>query len=244
MSAADIGQILAAVLAAAWVVVLLCGAAPPRVLAGAGVATLLFALPAGLSDEIVDAGRGPTALDAAVEAVVITHRTPVLTAVASLLDLAAGTVPLALLAAAVAAVLAWRGRRFEAALVLAAAALAGALIYLLKLIYARPRPPLALRLIPEGGFSLPSGHALGSAVVLGVLAVVAWSLLRPGPVRTLVVVAAGVLVAATGASRVYLGVHWTTDVVDGWLVGGACVALAATALALRTAPARATALAS
>ncbi len=238
MSPADIGQVAAAVLGAAWVVVLLCGAAPRRVLVGTGVAAALFALPAGLSDEIVDAGRGPTALDSAVEAVVVTHRTPALTAAASLLDLAAGTVSLGLLALAVAAVLAWRGHRFEAALVLAAAALAGALIYLLKIVYTRPRPPLALRLIPEGGFSLPSGHALGSTVVLGVLAVVAWSLLRPGPVRTLVVAVAGVLVVAAGASRVYLGVHWTTDVVDGWLVGGACVALAAAALALRNAPVR------
>jgi membrane-associated phospholipid phosphatase len=241
VSAADIGQVAAVVLAATWVVVLLRGLAPSRVLAGTGVATALFALPAALSDEIVDGGRGPTALDSAIEAVIVTHRTPALTAVATLLDLAAGTVSLALLAVAVAAVLAWRGRRFEAALVLGAAAVAGVLIYLLKLVYARPRPPLALRLIPEGGFSLPSGHALGATVVLGVLAAVAWSLLRAGPARTLVVVAAGLLAVATGISRVYLGVHWSTDVLDGWLVGGACVALATTALTLRTAPTRVTA---
>jgi membrane-associated phospholipid phosphatase len=239
VSPADIGQIAAALLAAAWVVALLCGFARPRVLALTGLATALVALPAAAGDEIVDGGRGPTGLDSAVEAVVVTHRTPGATAVATLLDLAAGTVSLALLATTVAAVLAWRGRRFEAALVLGATATAGALIYLLKLVYARPRPPLALRLIPESGFSLPSGHALGSTVVLGVLAVVGWSLLR-GTTRMAVVAAAALLVVATGASRVYLGVHWSTDVIAGWLVGGACVALAATALVLRNSPLRAT----
>jgi undecaprenyl-diphosphatase len=219
-------------------VALLCGFARPRVLALTGLATVLVALPAAVGDEIVDAGRGPTALDSTIEAVVVTHRTPGATAVAALLDLAAGTVPLALLAAGVAALLAWRGRRFEAALVLGATATAGALIYLLKLVYARPRPPLALRLIPESGFSLPSGHALGSTVVVGVLAVVGWSLLQ-GVARAALVTAAALLVVATGVSRVYLGVHWSTDVLAGWMVGGACVALASTALVLRHAGAHA-----
>lgn len=237
MSPADLGQIVAAVLAAAWVVLLLCSrSAHPRVLAGTGVATALFALPAALSDEIVDAGRGPTALDSAVEAVVLTHRTPVLTSVATLLDVTAGTLSLGLLAAAAAAVLAWRGRRFEAVLVVGSAVVAGGLISALKLVYARPRPPLELRLVPEGGFSLPSGHALGATVVLGVLAVVAGSLLRRRAARVGLGAAAAALVAAAGASRVYLGVHWSTDVIDGWLVGSACVALAATALARRHAP--------
>jgi membrane-associated phospholipid phosphatase len=239
MSPADLGQIVAAVLAAAWVVTLLCGpVVPARTLAGTGVATALFALPAALSDEIVDAGRGPTPLDSAVEAVILAHRTPALTSVAQLFDLAAGTVSLALLAAVVAAVLMGSGRRFEAVLLVGATAAAGVLIYVLKLVYSRPRPPVALRLIPESGFSLPSGHALGATVVLGTLAVVAWSLLRPGVTRVLLAVVAGALVAATGTSRVYLGVHWATDVIDGWLVGGACVALAAVALARRTAPTR------
>ncbi len=241
MSPADLGQIAAAVLAVAWVVVLLCGRSHPRLLAGAGVAAALFALPAALSDEIVDAGRGPTTLDSAVEAVALSHRTPVLTSVATLLDVAGGTLALGALAAAAAAVLVWRGHRVEAALVVTSAAVAGALTYALKLSYARPRPPVALRLIPEGGFSLPSGHALGTTVVLGVLATVAWSVQRRRAARVALATTAAVLVVATGASRVYLGVHWSTDVIDGWLVGGACVALAATALARSRAPRRAVA---
>jgi membrane-associated phospholipid phosphatase len=88
-----------------------------------------------------------------------------------------------------------------------------------KRLFSRARPPLATRLVPATGYALPSGHAFMSAAVYGALAVV---LMAPGgPLRRRRAArfAAGAVVALIGVSRVYLGVHWTTDVVSGWLLG-------------------------
>ena len=96
----------------------------------------------------------------------------------------------------------------------------------LKLLFARARPdPSALYLIEvPGSFSFPSGHALGSTVVVGALTVVAFTLLRSARWRALVVAAALAYVVGVAASRVYFGVHFPTDVVGGMLAGSAWVA--------------------
>jgi undecaprenyl-diphosphatase len=83
----------------------------------------------------------------------------------------------------------------------------------------RARPPVADWAVRAGGHSFPSGHTTSGAIAAGLLA---WGLLRLRPdrlVRTLA--AACCLVAgAVGCSRVYLGVHWPTDVLGGWLLAG------------------------
>lgn len=236
---ADTVQIVAVLLVVGWLVALLRGitsrrrALRPGALIGTGVAAALLLTAALASDAVVDAGNGPSTLDLIVTTFVRAHRSTALTVIAGTLDVVAGTVALGALAVFVAGLLARRGHRFEAGLVLAASAVSAIAIYGLKLLYARPRPPAADRLITESGFSMPSGHALGSTAVLGVLAVIGWSLLRSRSVRiTLVAVAASGIVV-TGCSRVYLGVHWAGDVLDGWLIGGALVALSAVALSTR-----------
>ena len=102
----------------------------------------------------------------------------------------------------------------------------------LKLGYGRPRPPAAEQLIPETGFSLPSGHTVDATVVLGVLALVLVVRTASRRRRAAIVAAATVTITAAGAGRVYLGVHWATDVVTGWLLGAAWVALCAVVLLL------------
>jgi undecaprenyl-diphosphatase len=96
---------------------------------------------------------------------------------------------------------------------------------LLKGLYNRPRPDFA----PLGTYvyaqSFPSGHSTASAALWLSLAMVAASLERRTPQKTFWFVIAGVVVLAVGASRVYLGVHWPTDVLAGWMLG-ACWALA------------------
>lgn len=111
----------------------------------------------------------------------------------------------------------WKQRHLEAKMF--AIACLGALILNqgLKLCFAKPRPQLWTRLITENSFSFPSGHALGSLVLYGFLAHVL-AMQSPRAAYWIYSVAAGVI-AAIGMSRLYLGVHWPTDVVAGYGVG-------------------------
>jgi undecaprenyl-diphosphatase len=72
--------------------------------------------------------------------------------------------------------------------------------------------------------SLPSGHATMATVVIGTLVVLAWAG-RSVRARVVMTVAAVLWVGAVGATRIYLGAHWFSDVVAGWLVGSAWLAL-------------------
>jgi membrane-associated phospholipid phosphatase len=87
----------------------------------------------------------------------------------------------------------------------------------IALTFARPRPLLWPRLIQETSYGFPSGHALGSIVLYGFLA---YLLVRryPGQGRSIYGMAAG-LIGAIGFSRLYLGVHYPTDILAGYAVG-------------------------
>ncbi len=85
---------------------------------------------------------------------------------------------------------------------------------------ARPRPPVAERLISVTGWSFPSGHATQSVAFWGMLVVVLCGG-RTRAVRTVGWVVAALVALAVGLSRIYLGVHWISDVTAGWLLGGA-----------------------
>jgi undecaprenyl-diphosphatase len=97
---------------------------------------------------------------------------------------------------------------------------AGALSYVLKIVIQRPRPVGASAFLHGETFSFPSGHALGSLVGYGMLAYVIgsnWIESRRGRLR--LAIATAVLVIAIGVSRLYLGVHYFSDVVGGYAVG-------------------------
>ena len=97
---------------------------------------------------------------------------------------------------------------------------AGVLSYILKIVIQRPRPIGATAFLHGETFSFPSGHALGSLVGYGMLAYVIgsnWITTARGRFR--LVIATAVLVVAIGISRLYLGVHYFSDVVGGYAVG-------------------------
>jgi membrane-associated phospholipid phosphatase len=101
---------------------------------------------------------------------------------------------------------------------------------LLKLLVGRHRPDLLDPVARATGYSFPSGHALTNALGATVFLLVLLPLVRTRKVlRVLLWVAAILIPLVTGVSRVLLGVHWTSDVVGGWLLGVAVAAATAAA---------------
>ncbi len=127
-------------------------------------------------------------------------------------------------------VLSWLAGRIDFAVLIVVGSLTGyGLMVLLKLIFSRDRPPVEDRLIDVGGASFPSGHAMMSMIVYGLAAVIAHRVYPRVRRHVWWLAAAPLLIAAIGFSRIYLGVHWFSDVMFGWLFGAiwvtVCVAV-------------------
>jgi membrane-associated phospholipid phosphatase len=147
------------------------------------------------------------------------HRSAGWTAFAKALSIAG---QLAILIAACAAAAVWLCvRRRFADIVTLALAVAGAKIIsdAVKVLVDRPRPPI-VHLVRVTSASFPSGHATQTAAIVPVLALVLTAG-TAGAYRRLALAGAILFVIAVGWSRVYLGVHYASDVVAGWLLGGA-----------------------
>lgn len=89
----------------------------------------------------------------------------------------------------------------------------------------RPRPELVDHLVQVTGLSFPSGHATNSAIIYLTLAGLVAQVTPRRVVRSYVLLLAVALVGAIGVSRVYLGVHWPSDVLAGWCAGTGWAAL-------------------
>lgn len=111
-------------------------------------------------------------------------------------------------------------KRFRWAAYLFVTSFGGGLLNLeLKRYFARSRPELSEALRQASGYSFPSGHAMGSAVVFSALAYLAVRSLKSWRARSAVIALAISLIAAVSVSRVYLGVHWTSDIAAGVSAG-------------------------
>ncbi|MFC0055073.1 phosphatase PAP2 family protein [Streptomyces actinomycinicus] len=132
-----------------------------------------------------------------------------------------------LVCAAAAVWLVWRRGAWWSALWLGAALAVTAVVQQsVKAAVGRPRPVWADPVDSAHYAAFPSGHAMTATVVCGLLL---WLLHRCRPGRVLwrtAVAAALVSVIGVGVTRVWLGVHWPSDVLGGWLLGGLVVALA------------------
>jgi undecaprenyl-diphosphatase len=95
-----------------------------------------------------------------------------------------------------------------------------AVVQIIKLTISRPRPGTSI--IDAHGFSFPSAHAATSVALYLTVALIAARASR-GALRVAIVGLTGALLLAVGASRVYLGAHYPTDVVAGWLTGAILV---------------------
>ena len=116
--------------------------------------------------------------------------------------------------------LSWLAGRIDFAVLIVVASLTGyGLMVLLKLIFSRDRPPVADRLIDIGSASFPSGHAMMSMIIYGLGAIILHRVYPRVRRHAWWLLAAPLLVAVIGFSRIYLGVHWFSDVMFGWLFG-------------------------
>jgi len=102
----------------------------------------------------------------------------------------------------------------------------------MKLFFAKPRPHIFPSLISETSFSFPSGHALGGFVMYGFLA---YLLSAHFPKYSKFIYTLAVItITAIGLSRIYIGVHWPTDIIAGYGVGYIWLMLCITMLKLQT----------
>jgi membrane-associated phospholipid phosphatase len=206
-----------------WLVLLVTAAA------GGALAVAATAATAELYDG-VDDGEGATALDRPVLDWVVSRRTPRLDdAVTAFTDLGSTRlmVPIVLVAAGL---LWWWWRRPTPAILLAVAA-AGSLLMTVvgKHLVGRVRPPHELAVPPfESSPSFPSGHTLNSWVLWILIGYLVAVRARSRRVAVVAPAVATVLATAMGLSRVYLGHHWLTDVLVGWTLGAAWLAVIVT----------------
>ena len=117
--------------------------------------------------------------------------------------------------------------RLKYGLPVSLAALCGLAIYKpMKHIFLRARPDQALHLVEQGGYSFPSGHSVTSVIVYGLLVY----LIRrhcPNPaLKNALTALCLALALIIGPSRIYVGVHWPTDVLCGWLIGAGVLLIA------------------
>lgn len=128
---------------------------------------------------------------------------------------------LGLVVIAISAFLLLAGKRRMAGFVLLATTSGALVSTLLKQVFSRPRPDLFLHGDYVVSASFPSGHAMISALVYLTLGALLARIVPRRRLRLFVMTIALVLTAAIGLSRIYLGVHWPTDVLAGWAAGAA-----------------------
>ena len=147
------------------------------------------------------------------------ERQPAMTVLLSTATTIGSTAGLGAIVAAVVTMLVLLKERASAIFVVVTAG-AGALLNLgLKMIFARARPDLASALAVARWYSFPSGHAMGSFITFGALAYIALRQPWPWVAKSASLAIALTIVVLVGLSRVYLGVHWTSDIAGGWSAG-------------------------
>jgi len=115
------------------------------------------------------------------------------------------------------------GRPRDAIAGAATIALGAAIIEIVKRVVARTRPEVLEPILVETGFSFPSGHSANAMVAYGIVAVVIGRTGLGRGTRLALRVLLGCVVALVGISRVWLGVHYPSDVIAGWALGAVAV---------------------
>jgi undecaprenyl-diphosphatase len=159
------------------------------------------------------------AVDRDVHDWAIDTRTPVSTAFLTTLTIIGTPAGLGVLVVIAAVLLALRKRWRWGAYLIVTCAVGGLLNLQLKAYFARARPDLAEALRSAHGYSFPSGHAMGSTIVFGAFAYLSFRILTRWFPRAAALAFCCSMILAICASRVYLGVHWISDIGAGIAAG-------------------------
>ena len=199
---------------------------------GVGASVLIAAawLFGAIAEDVVTSDR-LTVLDVQVARWLRAHATPELTRWMLLVTDLHSTIAVSCYAGVVAAALAWRRQWRHLATVFVCVAGGLTLNVLMKLAFHRARPVLDDPLLTLTSYSFPSGHVAGSTLMYGLI--VAWTFTRTRRplVRAAVAVAAASAIALVAFTRMYLGVHYLSDVGAAFAEGVAWLALCLSALA-------------
>ncbi|HEX6938592.1 MAG TPA: phosphatase PAP2 family protein [Longimicrobiales bacterium] len=169
-----------------------------------------------------------TSLDHRVLLWIDAHATPALDVVALEITALGSPVVVATLVLVSSAFLWFTHRRVCAFLIWVATAGGLVLNVALKLAFERPRPRVfEWRAHYATAYSFPSGHAMASMIIYVTLAYVIAELDPPAPMKRMAVVLAAAIIALVGLSRLYLGVHYPTDILAGYAIGFAWATLCA-----------------
>jgi undecaprenyl-diphosphatase len=196
--------------------------APRRELAVAGICAVAFAAIACWAN----AGGTPS-IDSSIESWVVDHRTSAVTSVAKVVTWLGSGAVLYPAVAVIALLWWWKRRDLRPGIALLVALGGGTALYnIFKPIFERPRPPAQDAIGSYSHWSFPSGHATQSMAFYATLAF----LLTAGvSSRTRWWLGAALVILLVGATRIYLGAHWFTDVLGGFAIGGCWAALVAAA---------------
>lgn len=197
---------------------------------GAGAAFVLAFAAARVYDAVTESD-GIASVDAPILAAAKMLRSPGLDGFAAAVAYGFGPVGMPIIAVLACVAIAVR-RRSITPVILTVAAGAGSLLMTIagKDIVDRHRPPFADAIPPfEYSPSFPSGHTLNATVICGVLAYLLILRLQRRAARVAVATSAVLVAVVVGLTRVLLGAHWFTDVLAGWLLGAAWLAMVITA---------------
>jgi len=196
-----------------------------------GVLVLGLTLAAGGIYDAVEEGDGVSSFDRPVLEEALSLRQPTLDTAVTWFTHLGGLAGMTVIAATVTVLMVWHWRS-RTPLLLMLVTVAGSLSMTLvgKAVVGRMRPPRVDAVPPfESSPSFPSGHALNSTAIAGMVAYLLLLHLQRRAARVLTVVLATGWAVAIGLSRVFLGHHWLTDVMVGWVLGAAWLAVVVTA---------------
>ncbi|MHB1702566.1 MAG: phosphatase PAP2 family protein [Acidobacteriaceae bacterium] len=172
-----------------------------------------------MADDVWD--KGGLSYDRSLLLAIHTFNTPALDHLFSFIT-AIGSVGVVAPLVLIAVIWLWRlGRRSDAAFLSAVMAGVATLNTILKVLFHRTRPDLWVSIRPEGGYAFPSGHAMAASALATAMVILVWSTRW----RWVVILGGGAFIIAVSLSRLYLGVHYPSDVIGaftagmGWVIG-------------------------